>query len=421
MCPFNRGNLGITPLHVHEVAHDCLENRTSQNRYGHACVVEIPPEHLQAVIEFNVRKSRSDPLLPRVHPDRMRYAVLTKTHFVHAHKLAKDGNRTLYDQGRIRINWGPNDREGHEILRQGPLCAIYRAGLYNDQAAAKTLSIEDNLNANVQMGEDEMVAFRRVRAQFEQEETKIRQKHGDVEGHRGELAQAVMDGIKLNGGLASFNRQDWVDLICFRAGLPDTLADVLQQCQMSLCAGRVRVKTSDWGLVAKLDRQAPWAKLCLMMMQYLGSLNPVEVGTNCWSGRRDHFATKLPKDVIEELQTETSFLKEVQDTVIQIMTVHQDVKTTNMLPEEIQTAMLVCRGTLMSNAGKLIKAVGADLLSEAKKKPSGKQPLRSPTAKRSSRRSPRWLGLSLKQIFANCWSRRTFSRKTLYRRRSSSR
>ena len=85
---------------------------------------------------------------------------------------------------------------------------------------------------------------------------------------------------------------------------------------MSPCAGRIRVRTSDWGLVAKLDRQAPWAKVCLMMMQYLGSLNPADVGGTSWSGRRDHFAAKLSKDVIDELQTEVAFLVDVQEKVM---------------------------------------------------------------------------------------------------------
>ena len=128
MHPFNRGGAGIVPYHVHHVANDCLENRTSLQRYGHVCVKEIPPAQRKVVIDFNAHKARGNPLLPKVHPDRLRYAVLSKTHFVHAQKLAKDGNRTLYDQGKTRINWPDEDREGREILLQGPVCCVHRRG-----------------------------------------------------------------------------------------------------------------------------------------------------------------------------------------------------------------------------------------------------------------------------------------------------
>ena len=139
MHPFNRGGAGIVPYHVHHVANDCLENRTSLQRYGHVCVKEIPPAQRKVVIDFNAHKARGNPLLPKVHPDRLRYVVLTKTHFVHAQKLAKDGNRTLYDQGKTRINWPDEDREGREILLQGPVCCVHRQGLCTDEAAAKIL------------------------------------------------------------------------------------------------------------------------------------------------------------------------------------------------------------------------------------------------------------------------------------------
>ena len=73
MHPFNRGGAGIVPYHVHHVANDCLENRTSLQRYGHVCVKEIPPAQRKVVIDFNAHKARGNPLLPKVHPDRLRY------------------------------------------------------------------------------------------------------------------------------------------------------------------------------------------------------------------------------------------------------------------------------------------------------------------------------------------------------------
>ena len=373
--PNNRGGTGIIPHHVHEVANDCLENTTKPNRYQHVCVVEVPEEFRKQVVDYNVQKARGNPLLPTVHPERLRYVVLTKTHFVHAQKLAKDGNRTLYDKGTTRINWSDRDREGHEITMRGPLCCVYRQGLYMDDAAAKTLCSEDNLNALVSMAEDEMQAFHRACAQFLVEEEKILQQHGEVEPHRQELEKAAVDGIAINGGHAPFSRREWHDLVAFRAGVPRALSELLQGCHAILCAGRSRVRIADWGLVAKLDRQAPWAKLCVMMMQYLGAMPTPDKEGSRWAGRKDHFATKLQKDVLDELQGESEFLLDVQVAVTKLITAYKDPTNNSMLQEEIRSHMYACRGHLMANAGKIVRTVGAELSSETKKKAFKKETL----------------------------------------------
>ena len=49
-----------------------------------------------------------------------------------------------------------NDEEGALILDQGPLCAIYSSDLLRDTAATHALNGEDNVNAGVQWGMDEM-------------------------------------------------------------------------------------------------------------------------------------------------------------------------------------------------------------------------------------------------------------------------
>ena len=42
------------------------------------------------------------------------------------------------------------------------MCAIYKSTLWHDADAMKACSANDNLNANVSMGEDEMQAFGRI-------------------------------------------------------------------------------------------------------------------------------------------------------------------------------------------------------------------------------------------------------------------
>ena len=116
--PWNRGMSGIVPLHVHEVAKDIITNGTVKDRYGHVCLVEIPAGKRQWVIDQNKAKQRGERLLPMVHPDKVKYALLTKTHFVHACKLIGDGNRTLYDKNQRRIQLLANDKEGHPLINR---------------------------------------------------------------------------------------------------------------------------------------------------------------------------------------------------------------------------------------------------------------------------------------------------------------
>ena len=97
-CPDNRGGLGISPYHAHEVAWDCLSNKTRISRYVHVDVVEIPEADLQRVRDTNKRKSESEPFMPR-YSSTIQYMCLTKTQFVHAQKLGKDGTHTLFGAG----------------------------------------------------------------------------------------------------------------------------------------------------------------------------------------------------------------------------------------------------------------------------------------------------------------------------------
>ena len=191
------------------------------------------------------------------------FCLLTKTHFVHAHKLAKDGNHTLFgkEKGK-RIQWTANDREGQEILQYGPTCCIYREGLFSDTHALKTLAIEDNLNAQIQMGDDEMAAFGRVHAQHAEEEKKLKSRYfADWVQHQDKMHIDILSGIKLDGGLKPFSETDWKALIDFRMGLTKEIADVMIHCHQSLSAGMTRVRMFDWGLLAKLDKRAPFAKV----------------------------------------------------------------------------------------------------------------------------------------------------------------
>ena len=374
--PQNRGGQGIIPFHVHEVASDIMQNKTSAARYGHVCLVEVPRDKLDEVLEFNLKKARADSRLPRVSINEGKYfCLLTKTHFVHAHKLAKDGNHTLFgkEKGK-RIQWTANDREGQEILQYGPTCCIYREGLFGDTGALKSLAIEDNLNAQIQMGDDEMAAFGRVHAQHAEEEKKLKSRYfDDWVQHKDKMHSDILSGITFDGGLKPFSETDWNALIQFRMGLTKEITEVMIHCYQSLSAGMTRVRIYDWGLLAKLDKRAPFAKVCLLMMQYVSPLSAIKPEGSAMTfhiqvARTDNFATRLSKEIVNELEHEGTFCCRVQDVVIQLISEYK-------IPEggeDFMTEVYKCRGHLMSNAGKLMKQVAVDLVSEAKKKKARK-------------------------------------------------
>ena len=152
----NRGGMGCSGHHAHEVAHDCLQNKVKLFRYDPVCVVRIPDKLLVEFREVNKHKCATDPFMPLFSPS-MVYGLLMKTHFTHACKLAKDGGRTLYNQGTQKLTFA--GEEWGKILEQGVLCVEYESELLDDDRSLKCVMSQDNLNAAVQMLESEVQAF----------------------------------------------------------------------------------------------------------------------------------------------------------------------------------------------------------------------------------------------------------------------
>jgi len=115
--PGNRGGLGVASHHLHEVAWDCKANKTKLQRYGHVDLIEIPSESSQQICNANRDRCQSDNLMPRFSSE-IQYVCASKTHFVHAQKLAKEGTRTLFNKGEQIIRWQESDSEGALIMEQ---------------------------------------------------------------------------------------------------------------------------------------------------------------------------------------------------------------------------------------------------------------------------------------------------------------
>ena len=113
----NRGGLGVSSDLIQFLASDIKDTMTQRQRYEYVDLIKIPKESLQKVLQVNRDRCEADPLMPRFS-SKIKYVCITKTHFVHAHKLAKDGTHTLYNRGEDPVRWQDADTEGAQIIEQ---------------------------------------------------------------------------------------------------------------------------------------------------------------------------------------------------------------------------------------------------------------------------------------------------------------
>ena len=173
-------------------------------------------------------------------------------------------------------------------------------------------------------------------------------------------------------GQGTFNSQQWEQLIALRKCLPPKHAEIFKMCQFSLCAGRVRVKASDFGLAAKLDPRAPWVKVALMLWQYIGSADQHHVSADAktFTGRKEIQAKKISKDVTQDPAAETDFVLGL-DIFIKNMIQQYPPPPTNESRQAVASELLNARGAMLANCGRYILKVGA-VLDQAAKKASSK-------------------------------------------------
>ena len=163
---FNRGGLGISPKHVHEVARSCQKDGVRKNRYHVVDVVPVPSLALEQWRLANKHKCESSALMPKFSAE-MSYACITRTHFTHAQKLNADGNRTLFNANDTQINFDLSIKEAKDIAEHGVLCQVYDVALWDDRAALQALMESDNQDADVSMNECEVQFQGRITNAFD--------------------------------------------------------------------------------------------------------------------------------------------------------------------------------------------------------------------------------------------------------------
>ena len=140
----HRDGLGVCSIHLQFLASHIKDAGTQRQRYECVDLIKIPKDSLQKVLQVNRDRCEADPLMPRFS-SKIKYVCITKTHFVHAYKLAKDGTHTRYNRGEEPIRWQDADTESAQIIEHGPLCAMYSRRMFKDIEAADAVANLDNI------------------------------------------------------------------------------------------------------------------------------------------------------------------------------------------------------------------------------------------------------------------------------------
>ena len=348
---------GVTGVHAHEVAWDVMANKCSVRRYAPVAIIKVPQKALHQFREANRLKCDEESLLP-MFSSAMEYACLGKTHFCHAHKLGKQGGRTLFNEGKVVIKFHETDEEAQAIAQDGPLCVLYDEELWDDMAAIEAIAGEDNLNAACQMEEDEMTAFMYVHMLL-----KTEQGSQPKVVSKADLMKKIRDR-----GLRTFRIPDWEAFIALRMLWPSAVAETFYRCQFACGAGLVRVKPVDFETTAGLGHgfhgKLPWTQMSIMLFQYCGSTTlPKTRGpegiaeASSFTGHRISFAKKVNPSVIEDLNVEIDFVTSVETFVKRIMKYY--VQDPGSTPS--QAAVVETRTNLLVSAGRTVLTVGYHL------------------------------------------------------------
>ena len=258
--PGNRGGLGVSAFHAERVAKSIMADGFSRHRYRDATVVMVPASELAAFRAYNESMAAGDAKLPPAS-GTARFALLGKNHLVTALKMLRIGSFKMSGTGEP-ITPPPNDGALAMAMKEGIYCDVLGEALWQDSEAVAALLAEDNLNASVEMGTNEVEILR-----FMGDELAVK-----VEGlsAKGRFEQIV---AKARGrfGCTAFSETDFLHLHNFATRIPRQLLKNLGEMHFALVpASTLRCKAIEFDSVARLDRSIVYTKLALVLSLYLG-------------------------------------------------------------------------------------------------------------------------------------------------------
>ena len=148
--------------------------------------------------------------------------------------------------------------EWEAIREQGVVAAVYDETLWGDKDAMVALMLGDNLNAAVQVGEDELQAFGRVDTIVAQLARSQPSNHSQEQARKQpkepvEVTIKNVYDIIEREGFGKFDSKTFVDFIKPRLSLNHKAAQIFKTCQQHSVGFRVQVKSDDYKLVSQLD------------------------------------------------------------------------------------------------------------------------------------------------------------------------
>ena len=351
--PGNRGRTGINSIHVHEIARDIMFRKRS--RYEPVKLLEVPEALMKPFKAQNKEKCDSDPLMPAFSPD-MEYVSVSTTHFSHACKLVIDGTHTLFNQsGLPKIRFNSDDPEGKEITSQGVLAVVYDQSIWEDEEAVIALSSLGNFNAAIDQGEDEMQAFGRINELVNRMNDTEWKDKDDIP------VSAILEGVKHSSGFGHFSQDQWEDFIALRKSLTKSHTEVLVMCHFNIDARRIKLKSSNFMEVSKLDKRCPWIKVGLMLYGYQLSLggrhshsSDKDSIIDVCNARPETYAKDLSSKTLWELRSEVqlqrSFEKEIKKSLNRYETPDLQASGNNQFKAE--AALQNARGKYLAICGR---------------------------------------------------------------------
>ena len=211
--------------------------------------------------KVNRDRCLNDPLMPP-YSDSMTHVCLTHTHWTHACKLAKEGYRTIRNEGKTKIQW--DTEEAQTIFSLGVMVNEYSEELWDDEQAMMHFMAEDNLNASVGLSQDEMTMYGKL--------DRLQEGSAGSEPD-GQNQEQKLLGLVMKEGQDNFSTEQIIELIRFRVKIHANLSTAFRECVFHLVGGQVRVNTKDFALVATLDIRFPWVKICILLQHYVVAMN----------------------------------------------------------------------------------------------------------------------------------------------------
>ena len=372
MHALNRGGHGVISFHLHRnVLPDVLENGTIADRYAPVRLVEVPQASLDKWRQENKRRC-DDPLMPKFSPE-MKYCLLTKHHFVHSHKLIKDGDRSVFNEGKHPAKLRDDDEEGKMVQSVGVKAVIYGPELWNDPAALNAIMTADNLDADCRMRENEVDALGRAHTMISTM---------DLEKPTDDIVtsiDSVMNQME-QVGLGNATPEDMRELVAFRLTLPKPVGQLLITCLLHMTQGRYKAEIVNYKTVASLHLGDKFSipKICLVLAiycQFLSASCTDKASSQSGSKFEQLHVKKISSSAVKELSKEHELLEEFGAFPGEIFKNYESKGNEEKQDSGDYTS---ARAWVLINCGRTLIKVGEKLAQHVKENPLGKSGIPTP-------------------------------------------